>query len=345
MTTTGTPYHPINLLRDEIETLRRDTQQALNNHAGGVRRLMDERMAPSGQYDQKLADLQRAVAGLSGTRSGQAQNPHLVQINSIPGKRIPYTLLIDIPIGANTSSVKEQSVTVSMEGPFVAVRRMAIFQSALEFQVTPRGGATTRYSGRTFGRYRPIHSAWDIMDSAPHSMMTTANPMANGSMSAALELPNASASARSMEFDGRISVINAGNGYPRQNIPVPSSMWTTQINAPMDLASLDFFDRGEIISVQVTPNHVNNPSFGNVNASIMGTGVVTNTGGWPFLDGQFDAQEGIAEAGDALPAGAFNIAATPLLVNLAASSVVRQPDGILTIGWEGYRIINIGGTG
>lgn len=339
--TMGTPYNPLQQLREEIASLRRETQTALNNHAGGVRRMVDERMQSLGAAEMKLAELQRAVGMVSGTRSGQGQNPHLVQINSIPGKRIPYTLLIDIPIGANTSSMREQSVTISMEGPFVAHRRMAIFQSALEYQVTQRGGAPLRYCGRTFGRYRPIHSAWDIMDAGPRSFMTTANPVPTGALAASLDLPNAGSSGRSMSFDGRISVINAGNGYPRQNIPVPSSMWTTQINSPMDLASLDFFDRGEIITVQVTPNHINNPGFGNVSAAVMGT-TIADAAGWPFLDGQFDAHEGIAElaaAFDATGQGAGD------LVNLASTSVVRVPDGVLTIGWEGYRIVNIGGTG
>lgn len=334
-------YQPIDLLRQEIAALRKDTQHALNNHAGGVRKLIEDRMGGSAPSDQKLADLQRVVAQLSGTRSGEAQNPHLVQINSIPGKRIPYTLLLDIPIGAATTSLKEQSVTVSMDGPFVAVRRVAIFQSALEFQATPVQGAAVRFCGRSFGRYRPIHSAWDIMDAAPRSMMTLANPLTTAALSAAVDLPNATSSGRSMEFDGRISTINAGNGFPRQNIPVPSSMWTDQLNGAIDLAALDFFDRGEIITVQVTPNHVNNPSFGNVNASVFGAQLASATG-WPFLDGQFDAQEGIAEA---TPAFVVTGQGAGDADNVATTSIVRLPDGILTIGWEGYRIVNIGGTG
>jgi len=53
----------------------------------------------------------------------------VVRIEDIPGRRVPFVLLMDIPIGNNTTSIREQSVTISQEGPFVAVKRMATFQS------------------------------------------------------------------------------------------------------------------------------------------------------------------------------------------------------------------------
>ena len=131
---------------------------------------------------------------------------------------------------------------------------------------------------------------------------------------------------RTMELDALISVIVQGASYPRQNYPVPSSFWSTQINAPVDLGALDFFERGEQITVRVSPTHPNNPSYGNVTGeSIFGAG-----SGWPFLAGQFDPQEGI-------------MTPSPFTTNPSATidsdPIVRLPDGILTVAWEGYKIV------
>lgn len=130
-----------------------------------------------------------------------------------------------------------------------------------------------------------------------------------------------------MEFDGRIEVINAGSSYPRQNISVPSSMWSPQINAPQELGALDFFERGEIITVKVQPTHVNNPPAGNAD----GLNIFGITG-WPFLAGQYDPHEGIVT-----PSGFAFIDGS--MIRIGTDPITRLPDGILTIGWEGYRII------
>jgi hypothetical protein len=130
-----------------------------------------------------------------------------------------------------------------------------------------------------------------------------------------------------MEFDGRIIVENAGSSYPRQNISVPSSFWTPQINAPQELGALDFFERGEVITFRVQPNHVNNPAAGNVDGN-----AIFGADGWPFLQGQYDRQEGICTP------GAFTFD-DDTLVRLEVDPIQRLPDGILTIGFSGYRIL------
>jgi len=343
-------------LQQQAAELRREFEQKLNRQAGHFRR---ELAGKDAHIDQKLSELATIASAIDGTRSGgngrgasqrdegNIIRPGTIRIEDIPGRRVPYVMAVDIAINNNTTSQREASVTISQEGPFVAVKRMAIFQSAYEFQTTnPDTGQVSRFTGRSFGRYRPIHSAWDIMDAQHNAIADTATwfwqNLANPSVVTGTQLPNATlglpsnlSSFRTMEFDGRVEVINAGSSYPRQNIEIPSAFWTTQINAPWDLGALDFFERGEVITVRVQPLHVNNPPVGNVDASAIFP--ITDNGGtgWPFLDGQYDAHEGIATP-DAVTLGDDN----PLEVNLLATDAVqRLPDGILTFAWEGYRII------
>jgi hypothetical protein len=344
-------------LREQAAELRREFESKLNRQAGHFRR---ELAGKDAHIDQKLSELAAIATAIDGSRSGggggggMAQRdegniirPGTIRIEDIPGRRVPYVLAVDIAINNNTTSQREASVTISQEGPFVAVRRMAIFQSAYEFQTTdPESGQVSRFTGRSFGRYRPIHSAGDIMDSQHNAVADTAtwflSAMANPSVVTGTELPNATlglpsnmSSFRTMEFDGRVEVINAGSSYPRQNIEIPSAFWTKGNNGPWDLGALDFFERGEVITVRTQPLHVNNPPVGNVDSSCIFP--VTDNGGtgWPFLDGQYDAHEGICTP-DAVTLGDDN----PLEVNVLASDAVqRLPDGILTFAWEGYRII------
>lgn len=343
-------------MQQQAAELRREFESKLNRQAGHFRR---ELAGKDAHIDQKLSELAAIASSIDGSRSGgggapMAQRdegniirPGTIRIEDIPGRRVPYVLAVDIAINNNTTSQREASVTISQEGPFVAVRRMAIFQSAYEFQTTdPESGQVSRFTGRSFGRYRPIHSAWDIMDSQHNAVSDTAtwflSAMANPGVVAGTELPNGTlslpsnmSSFRTMEFDGRVEVINAGSSYPRQNIEVPSAFWTKGNNSPWDLGALDFFERGEVITVRCQPLHVNNPPVGNVDSSCIFPVTDNGGAGWPFLDGQYDAHEGICTPG-AVTLGDDN----PLEVNvLATDAVQRLPDGILTFAWEGYRII------
>jgi hypothetical protein len=327
------------------------------NNYDPVRRLQED-ISKVAAYSRGRADetasridqLVRVIEALKGQRSGAGTAPGVVRVEDIPGRRVPFTLLMDIPIPSNTTTTQQQSVTISQEGPFVAVRRMATFMSALEYRVelpvdseTPPqhifNGGQARFVGRSFGRYRPIHSAWDIMD-AQHNdtagvdaVLAAINILGGSpflSLSGFPSFPQAASSFRTMEFDGRLAVINAGSSYPRQNISVPSSMWTTEINSPFDLAALDFFERGETLTVFVTPNHVNNPPAGNVTGEF-----IFNVGSnpqWPFVDGQYDPHEGIATP------GIIDLSVDPP-TPIVTDPVTRLPDGLMTVGWEGYRII------
>lgn len=338
---------PVSQMRADIMALRADFERRYGNVAQHLRKRDDVLDGAA----RKLGEIAAAVDVLKSTRFGVDDSPGMVRIENIPGRRVPFTFLVDIPIGSNTTSIQQGSLTISQEGPFVAVKRMATFQSAYEFQVNAINeviSAPARYAGRSFGRFRPVSSAWDLLDG--QTQQTARDPfndlnltgiatapfyMSNGSPA----FTNSASSFRSMEFDGRVAVINAGSSYPRQNIPVPSSFWSTSINSPVDLGCLDFFERGEVITVQVSPTHVNNPPAGNADGLNMYANQMLSPAGtsvgWPFLQGQYDPHEGIVT-----PAALFFSAAqgTPL-ETATADPIVRLPDGILTLGWEGYRII------
>jgi hypothetical protein len=119
-----------------------------------------------------------------------------------------------------------------------------------------------------------------------------------------------------MEGDMRILFQNAGSSFPRSNLTVPSSFWTKSINDMVELGALDVFERGEVLSFSVQPLHANNPSFGNIQN--------LDANGFPFIDGGYDAVEGINDASQS---------------NNKVDPIVRLPNAILTIGFHGYRII------
>jgi hypothetical protein len=337
------PYDP--RFRQSIGQYDAQFKQVLD-HLSASSRIHDKRIE---DMRQNLADLTESINHLSMARAGGGGgSPGVVRIEDIPGRRVPYTLLLDIPIGSDTTSRRSSSVTISQEGPFVAVRRMATFQSQYEFVTAdPETGSQARLAGRSFGRFRPIHSAWDLLDSTHNGLsdagqwylaaLNNTVPVGTDLPSGVLGLPSNLSSFRTMEFDARITVLNAGSSYPRQNISVPSSFWSSSINSPFNLGALDFFERGEVLTVEVQPTHVSNPPAGNVDGSavIPATAGLAGATGWPFVEGQFDAHEGVATPG----ASEIDDDDPNLPKLLDTDSVSRLPNGILTIGWEGYRII------
>lgn len=305
----GNPFE--NWVRSLVDAARSEYDQKLGRLAGAMR----HEQAKTAQ--KQLEDLSAIARALTVDRTGSG----IARIEDLPGLRIPYDLLVDIPVGANTASIREGSITISQDGPFVAVKRYATFQSAHQFQTTVNG-VTSTFNGRSFGRYRPIHSAWDIFDAQGPGIPLATPAVAGGFTNAVLDGPGLMSGFRTMEFDGRVLMENAGASRPRQNLSVPTSLWTPQINAPQDLGCLDFFERGEVITFKIQPNHVNNPPFGNVDGFD-----VSGTAGWSFLGGQFDKHEGIVTPGLDLSH-----------ITIVTDPVVRLPDGIITIGFLGYRI-------
>jgi hypothetical protein len=314
------------------QELRQEMQQDMGRMAAQFRHQTDQQLR---RLDKNLGDLAEVARALQVER-GSPLDPRVVRIEDIPGRRVPFDLLVEIPIGSNVNSEQQQSVTISQEGPFVAVKRYCTFLSQHQFQVTV-GNTPLTFNGRSFGRFRPIHSAWDLGDAHQNAgidvgswftFLTAAGGAVSGGVPA---FPSTMSSFRTMEFDGRISVLNQGSSFPRQNgVPVPSTFWTTEINSPQELGALDFFERGESVTFRVQPTHVNNPAFGNVTgANIFPAPMVSP--GWPFVDGQYDPHEGIFT-----PGGFTDGAGTP--VSLTTDIVRRLPDGILILGFIGYRI-------
>lgn len=322
-----------------------------------------------GQQERVLREasvvLQRQLAELAdiarGIRADQGRyvEPGTIRIEDIPGRRVPYTLCVDIAIGPDVTSVRQASATISQEGPFVATKRVMAFQSAYEFQTTdPVTDAVARLPGRSFGRYRPVHSAADIADAQHNAQSSASAWYARASdlataaglrlPSAVISLPSSASSFRTMEFDGRVLFINEGSSVPRQNLNngIPTTMWCAGVNDPFELGALDFFERGEILTFQVTPLHGNNSQTGNVQgANIFGelSSVAATTEQWPFIAGLFDVHEGIASPSNgtspsASAAGGGELTAFRQVTPITTDTVTRIPNGIVTIGFDGYKI-------
>jgi hypothetical protein len=241
------------------------------------------------------------------------------RIEDLPGRRIPFDVVIEIVVGANTTSPLQQTYTVSQDGPFVAVSRSATFLSMNTFQVVADDGSVTTFNGRSYGRYRPIASVLDIMD-AQGGFNNAAQAAAPGTGLMQVVSKTDKAGARTMCWDGTIKVSNTI--FKRQSGDVPSSLFAPGFESSMQLPVLDYYDKGETIEVIAQPNHVNNPPFGNIQ---------TVSGALPFLAGQFDAHEGIGYTAGIL-AG-------------QADTIVRQPDGILVVVLHGFRIVSAPGVG
>ena len=244
---------------------------------------------------------------------------NIQRIENIPGRRVPYDLLVDINIPANATGAIQGTVTISQDGPFVAVSRMATCLSTMQYSVLDANNSPVAFNGRSFGRYRPIHSAWDLNDGRPHVdvHMVSAAP---GTGAPSFTSPSNTSSFRSMQGDFRIGVVNQGSGWPRQNLEVPSTFWSRSINEPFELAALDFFERSEVIQFTILPQHVNNPPFGNISG-----GNPLNPL-WPQIGSQFDAVEGINDQARSGYTG-------------TTDPVTRLPNMIMTIGFHGYRIV------
>jgi hypothetical protein len=292
-------------------------EQEVANSRATNGRLLQELQA----QQQQLRDLSSA---LSRVQVSGGESPGIQRIENIPGRRVPFDYIVDIPIGPNITSVQQGTIQISQEGPFIATARFATFLSQYQFErVDPQTGAKSVFSGRSFGRYRPIHSAWDLNDGQPLSCVTQSVAFPGTGAPHVVSPANASP-FRSMEGDFRIKFENAGSSYPRSNIEVPSTFWTRNINEPFDLGALDFFERGEVLTFKVLPTHANNASFGNV----FGFGAPNPL--FPFSSSQWDSVEGISD---------------PNIDGVTEDPIVRAPQGVLTIGFHGYRLIQPPGAG
>jgi len=319
-----------------------EVAQAANAGAAGARKMLTDLQVAEGKWSQRYADLEtqlratqsnyealraavsRVQVGGSPGRGGIDLN--IQRIENIPGRRIPFDYTVDIAIPAGSTASVQGSISISQEGPFIAVARYAAFNSAYQFRyTTPFSTTGAVFNGRSNGRYRPVHSTYDVNDGQPVSAVTYAQAFP-GTGAPHIVSPANEASFRSMEMDFRIQQREGGSSFPRSYLEIPSALWVKGLGEPNPLPALDFYERGEVIQFNLVPLHQPNPAFGNI------SGFATGFTDFPFIDSQWDAIEGINdEAQD--------------IGDSQTDPVTRLPNGILTIGYWGYRIIQAPGAG
>lgn len=258
--------------------------------------------------------------------SAQSGDPNIQRVENIPGRRIPFDFLVEIPFNAGNAAPQQQSIVIDQSGPFIAVARTATFLSTYTFQVSDPGSANPNalFQGRSYGRYRQVHSANDVNDGQPYAMVTLAQAFP-GTGAPHVASPSNASPFRSMQMDFRIDMQEQGSGIRRNNIPVPSSLWVSALGDRYSLGALDFFERSQVITFSVQPMHTPNQPFGNISGF---TGPDQN---FPFAESGWDTIEGISD-----PAIELESDTDP---------VTRNPQGVLIIGYHGYRVIQPPGPG
>lgn len=266
------------------------------------------------QQAQELAMLRDAVSRVS--VQAQMGDPNIQRIENIPGRRIPFDFVCEIPFNAGNAAVQQNTITIDQSGPFVAVARYAAFVSTYQFQVTDReSGTNPIFNGRSYGRCRPVHSQNDLNDGQPFSSVSMMQAFP-GTGAPHIVSPSNASPFRSMEMDFRIAMQEQGSGIRRQNTSLLSSLWVKASGDAFPLGSLDFFERSQVILFEVQPLHTPNANYGNV-SSFTGPG-----GEWPFAASGWDAIEGISDP----------------TAEVDTDPVTRVPQGVLMIGFHGYRI-------
>jgi hypothetical protein len=279
-----------------------------------------------GQLAQVLKETESLRGALSRVQvQAQVGDPNVQRVENIPGRRVPFDFVVDIPFGPGITAPQVGTITIDQTGPFIAVARYAAFVSTYQFDVKDlESGETTRFNGRSFGRYRPVHSAFDLNDGQPFDGVTMATAFP-GTGFPHIASPSNQSPFRSMEMDFRIAVSDQGTSLARQNTPMPSSLWVKSNGDAFELGALDFFERNQVIRFDVQPLHPPNPAYGNI------SGFTGPGGEWPFVDSGWDAIEGVSD---------------PASVDVDnVDPVTRNPTGVLTIGFHGYRIWQPPGAG
>lgn len=259
---------------------------------------------------------------------GRSGDVNIQRIENIPGRRIPFDLFVNIALSAGSTATRQGTQVIPQHGPFVAVARSATLLSSYEFTVAPASGTgtTSRFQGRSFGRWRPISSVCDVNDGQIVAQPQIGPLAFPGTGAPFVVSPPNSSPFRSMEGDFSIQFSNQGSSIPRQNIAISSSFWVKGLNEPFEFGALDFFERGEVLQWDVTPTHPLNPAYGNVSAFAANPNL-------PFIDAQWDAVEGIVDIETATQ--------EPGEEDL----VERQPNAILQIGLHGFMIWQPPGAG
>lgn len=366
----------------QLQAQQNDFDRRLNQQAGYMRKSLEENL---GHLSNIASALHVSRSGMSGLQDGgrPAEGtprsewmgpvvakgapgawfvpgyPGIMRVEDIPGKRIPFQFIVEIPINGSVTTPQMGTITIDMAGPFVAERRIAAFRSDYNFSINDDRGVVATFNGRSWGRYRPIHSVCDINDSQHNSTTdaglwvlgaagafdATNTPAAGTALpDAALSLPSNSSSFRTMEGDYEINVISTASALPRSNIAVPSALWQPGDGKGNPMPALDFFERAEVINFYVQPTHPANPSFGNVDGNSIFPIGATGAERWPYIASQFDLHEGIQTPA---PLAVGVGSPPPILYSPVGATgtglVSRLPDGVFIIGFDGYRILQTPG--
>lgn len=309
-------------LQEQANAAAAQSRQALA-HAQASRQATEQFKMQLQQQANELAMLRSALSRVN--VQAQSGDPNIQRVENIPGRRVPFDFVCEIAFNAGNASMQQNTITIDQSGPFVAVARYASFVSTYQFQVTdPETGTKAIFNGRSYGRQRPVHSLNDLNDGQPFSGVSLAQAFP-GTGAPHIASPANASPWRSMEMDFRIAVQEQGSSLRRQNTPLYSSLWVKAQGDAFELGALDFFERSQVILFEVQPFHVPNPDFGNVN-SFTGPG-----SDWPFPSSGWDAIEGISD-----PA---------IQLDNDEDPVLRVPQGVLQIGYHGYRIIQPPGPG
>jgi hypothetical protein len=288
------------------DVIRGAAQQA--NAAAAMARKTQSDVDAIRQLIQQTVKSQMAL-NMPGSRAG------MKYVDDIPGRRVYFDMVASIPIAADSSGPYEQALYVTPDGYFVATHRYAIFLSSYVFQVTSEGNETATFNGRSNGRYRPIHSACDLLD-AQGGWNEPVGVAAPGTGLMQVDSITNRSGFRTMQFDGTVEVVVRDSDYRRQNNPVPTPLWAPGFESILKLPVPDVFRPATTIDISVQANHTNNPAAGNIQNVV---------GALPYLDGQYDGHEGIGTVA-AVQAGTDD-------------AITRRPDGILYVGFLGYRIV------
>lgn len=186
-------------------------------------------------------------------------------IEDIPGKRIPYMLNFEIELPPSSGAAGQSDGLVSianqqffdtqqipMDGPFVATHYMGAFRmktySLGPTQARPQDQpAGTEVQTPMTGRFRPLASTADPFSGAYIGPGTTPG----GAGSTGILDGN---TPRPGEIDFLWTLEDEGSRRARQNqIPQPSRYLFSELDRPYYLAVSDFYERGSVIRITVTP--------------------------------------------------------------------------------------------
>jgi hypothetical protein len=183
--------------------------------AGYIRRLGEQvgaLQAEISKRDGRLADLERKISEIGGSKE------RAFYVEDIPGKRVPFWVVIQVTIPASSTSRTSGIHTLSMDGPFVATDIFASFLPSAD------GGANANAVNRWRG------PASDEPET---------------------ELAANTFSADVPDFFWELE--DAGSNRARQNLPIPSAVFSHGRVNLGEFGVGDFFERQSVIRVWITP--------------------------------------------------------------------------------------------